>query len=101
AARDRAMHDSPSELPGWPRPGDENTCTLGSRWAATRMGVGAAPAESPPAHARTARGIGGARPASPGHGRGPRPHPLAVAHASLAWRLAIVPRTTLHSVERY
>src|SRR5262245_61443174 len=54
------------------------------------MGVGAAPAESPPTHARTARGLCGARPVNPDHGRGVRPHPLAVAPSELA--LTIAPR---------
>jgi adenylylsulfate kinase len=46
-----------------------------SPWAAARTGVGAAPAESPPPPARTALGMCGTRPASPGHGRGVRPRP--------------------------
>src|SRR5204863_10203795 len=82
-------------------------------WAATRMGVGAAPAEAPPGAAENASTLGcrgllrgwasGPRPpnhhrgmrgprevcagqdaANPGHGRGPRPHPLADAHGGLA-----------------
>src|SRR5215468_1728297 len=54
------------------------------------MGVVAAPAESPSAPARTARGMCGATRANRNHGRVPDPILLAVAHGESRWRLAIV-----------
>jgi hypothetical protein len=51
----------------------ENAYTLGWRGLLRGWASGLAPAEQPPAHARTARGMCGARPANPSHGRGPDP----------------------------
>jgi hypothetical protein len=75
-----------------------------SPWAAARMGVGAAPAESPPTPARTSLGMCGIRPANPSHGRGVRPHPARgrprrLALASRNRRLVAHPvaATTGHS----
>jgi hypothetical protein len=68
----------------WP---GENARTL-LAGAAARLGVGAAPAESPPTHARTALGMCGKRPANRNHGRGVRPHPLR----GRPWRAALTSR---------
>src|SRR4051812_43605930 len=48
------------------------------------MGVVAAPAESPPTHVRTTRGMCGTTPGHPDHGRFPDPILLADAHGALA-----------------
>src|SRR5215470_16975328 len=53
------------------------------------MGVVAAPTESPPAHARTARGICGTTPANPYHGRVPDPIRSRAPTAPSRWHLAI------------
>jgi len=68
----------------------ENACTLGSPWAAARMGVGAAPAESPPVPRGRREVCAGHHPACPNHGRGVRPHPArGRPRRAERWRRAI------------
>src|SRR5215470_13297462 len=60
------------------------TRTRGSPWAAARMGVGTAPAESPPVLRGPREVCAGQHPAYPNHGRATDPILLAVAHGDLA-----------------
>ena len=76
------MRSGPPRSPWNIAPG--RTPTRGLAGAAARLGVGAAPAESPPVLRGPREVCAGQHPANPNHGRVPDPILLAVAHGELA-----------------